>query len=571
MMPILDRRPTACGDEPAIQLPSRPRILVLRACRTPQFASAIARLRGLYPDAHLTALAPANVHPETRTAGADDVIAYAGRRFGLLHAPFHVVARLRRAQFDAVAVPQMTDDFASHANVYRFVLALGIRAVVLLPAGVATRSFRGTAFARFVAWESLLGAARGHDVPLMLALLTIAAVKGRWHRTWPSRGHATPARRRVLHIITSLGVGGAQLQLAELVDRTPADRYDVEILVLGRGDEEFSAQRFGRTDVTIDYLEAWPLLSASILEIAARCRRERYDIVHTWLFYANFVGAAGARLAGTPYVISGVRNLSLWKRAWNTKWWYRLADVLAARIPDTLTVNATPLVADHQWWARTRRDIPVVPNGLNPSRIVPAAVGARAWLRTELGLAADATVVGTVGRLAPEKAQSIFVRGVAAARATRPDLRAIIVGDGECGPSLKALAHELGVSDIITFMGRRADSRRIIAGLDVFVLTSASEGFPNVLLEAAFLGTPAISSDVAGSVDVLDSPNDVFPVGDVDAATACLLDRLSCPQTAQTRASVVRTRAYRLFTAETMTARWLALYNRAPNRARDGE
>jgi glycosyltransferase involved in cell wall biosynthesis len=210
-----------------------------------------------------------------------------------------------------------------------------------------------------------------------------------------------------------------------------------------------------------------------------------------------------------------------------------------------------------------------VPNGLNPSRIVPAAAGARAWLRTELGLTGEATVVGTVGRLAPEKTQSIFIRAVAAVRAARPDLRAVIVGDGECGTSLKALAHELGVADAITFMGRRADSRRIIAGLDVFVLTSASEGFPNVLLEAAFLGTPAISSNVAGSVDVLDSAEDVFPVGDADAAAACLLDRLSSPQTAQTRASVVRTRAYRLFTSDTMTARWLALYDRAPHHARD--
>lgn len=552
---------TGVGHPTPLHLPVRPQVLMPKSCRMPQFADGVRRVRSLCPGAHVTALGPEATHAELRDAGADEVIAYAGSRFAILRTRASLLALLRARRFDAIAVPQMSDDFAGHANVYRLMLALRAPAIMLVPFDQPMRWFTRAAFTRFVAWESFLALARRHDVPMLLALLALAAVKGLWRHAWPSCTVRAAGRRRVLHIISTLGVGGAQLQLAEFVDRTPADQFDIDILVLGRADGTFSVQRFARTDLRIDYVSAWPVMTASVFEIAARCRRERYDIVHTWLFYANFVGAAAARLAGMPFVISGVRNLSLWKRAWHTRWWYRAADVLAARIPDVLTVNATRLVADHQWWARTRRDIPVVQNGLNPTRILGDAVGARDWLHAELGLANDAVVVGTVGRLAPEKDQAVFIRAVAAVHRLKPALRGVVVGDGECGATLKALTRELGLEGVITFMGRRSDSRKIIAGLDVFMLTSQSEGFPNVLLESAFLGTPAISSDVAGANDVLDSASDLFPVGHDVAAAGRLAEKLNHPENARNRANAVRTRAYRLFTADKMAAKWLELYN----------
>jgi glycosyltransferase involved in cell wall biosynthesis len=545
---------------PGPPLPPRPRILMPRACRTPQFADAVRRLRQLYPDAELIALAPERLTAEAREAGADQVEWYDASRFGLLHAGPRVLARLRERRFDAVAIPQMSDDFPGHANVYRLAAAIGTPVVLVLPFDRPLRSFSSYELIRFVTRESLQGLLRRWDVPLFLVVLAAAAVRGIWHRAWARRRPVPAGRRRVLHIITTLGVGGAQVQLAELVDRTPTDRYDVDILVLGRADGTFSVQRFARTDVNIDYVDSWPVLTAAVIDVAARCRRGRYDIVHTWLFYANVVGAAGARLAGTPFIVSGIRNLSLWKRIWTAKWWYRLGDILAARIPDLLTVNANPLVDDHRWWARTRRAIAVVPNGLSPSRVLAGTSGARGWLRRELGLNEGVTVVGTVGRLAPEKDQAIFLKAMAMARERSADVHAVVVGDGECGARLKALAAELGLGTAVTFLGRRSDSRRIIAGLDLFVLTSQSEGFPNVLLECAFLGTPAISSDVAGARDVLDAEASLFPVADAAAAAACVLSHLADPAGARTRANAVRTRAYRLFTAERMAARWLELY-----------
>jgi glycosyltransferase involved in cell wall biosynthesis len=253
--------------------------------------------------------------------------------------------------------------------------------------------------------------------------------------------------------------------------------------------------------------------------------------------------------------------LSLWKRTWYAQWWFRIADALATRLADRVTVNATPLVADHAAWTWLRPErLAVVHNGLDPARVVAHGADARQWLRQMLQVSAETPVVGTVGRLAPEKDQSMFVRAVALACADRPDLHAVIVGDGVMREPLEREIGALGLSGRVHLLGERADSRRIIAGLDLFVLTSHIEGFANVLLEAAFLGVPSLSTRVGGAVDLLDDGDLVMP-GDADGTCRGILDRLARPEWTERQAAATRQRAFERFTADRSTSRWFALYD----------
>jgi glycosyltransferase involved in cell wall biosynthesis len=539
------------------QSPARARVLILRSCRPPQFAAAVADARRRHPDAEVVALSHRGHRASLEASGVDRIVEIHGRRFGLLRVGVADLLRLRLERFTDVVIPQMTTYAPDHGNLHRLAAALARDTVTLVagedaPVTAAVPAFRRTV--RRQLRHEILGWCQ--SPALVLALLMAACVA--------PRRRPVPARRtRVLHIISSLGVGGAQRQLAELINRTPADRYDVDVLVLGRADGDFSRQWLARDTVRVTYLAEWPRLVASVLEVRRHCRAGAYDLVHTWLFMANVIGVAGARLAGVPRVVASVRNLSLWKRTWYRQWWFRAADALSTRAADVVTVNSQALAADHgawTWYPAAR--IEVVHNGLEPSLFLGDAGEARAHVRRAAGLPADAVVIGTVGRLAPEKDHLTFLRVLQAVRRVRTDVHGVIVGDGQLREPLAAAAAGMDLADGVRFLGERGDARQLMAGFDVFLLTSAIEGFPNVLLEAAFLGVPSVASRVGGSPDVLARPEDTFEAGDAAAAAARVLALIGAPAVADAGVESNRQRAFTLFTADRTASRWFALYDR---------
>ena len=538
---------------------TRPRILVLRSCRPAQFEAAVAGVRERRRDAEVVALSNSGHQESLLSAGVDRIIETRGARLGLFRIGPRMLRRLRREQFDEVVVPQMIAKADGHGNLYRLVAALRARRVTVLDGeGNSILAMTGEEFAGHAVqgvWSDVL---RWVERPIVLLGVLIAA----W--CWPRRAAPVRAQRRVLHIISSLGVGGAQRQLAELINRTPADRYHVDVLVLGPCDGEFARQWFARADLRVTYLTQWPRLVSSVLEVRRHCLAGGYDVVHTWLFMANVIGVAGARLASVPHVIASVRNLSLWKRKWYRQWWFRAADALCTHAADVVTVNAEALRDDHAAWAcYSPERIRVVPNGLEPSQFLVDTADAHRRVRDAVGLGSDAAIVGTVGRLAPEKDHHTFLRVIAAVRKTLPHVHGVIVGDGQLRTRLERLIVEMGLKGHVTLLGERSDARRLMAGFDVFLLTSTIEGFPNVLLEATFLGVPSVASRVGGSVDVLPNPDDLFAAGDISAAAARVIELLSDRASAVAAADLTRQRALTCFTADQTAQRWFALYDRS--------
>lgn len=323
-------------------------------------------------------------------------------------------------------------------------------------------------------------------------------------------------------------------------------------------DEQPPIRRFGRADVTVRVLERRLDGGTPIEAIAEHCRQGAYDVVHTWLPLANMYGSAAARLAGVPRIVTSVRSLNPGRYPQWCQWWYRPADVIAARLADVVTVNARSLARDHGRWAvRSPQRIVVVPNGCELRE--PDAHAAH-WLRHLLGVPADTALLGNVGRLAVEKDHATFLRALAALEGQHRRVHAVLVGDGPSEPALRALADTLGVARHLTFMGARDDARRVIAGLDLLVLTSTIEGFPNVLLEAAMLGVPLVSSNVGGVSDLVNEPAALFPPADPEAAAAAICAALDDRAGTAARTERLRERSHTEFGADRMVQRWLALY-----------
>lgn len=165
-----------------------------------------------------------------------------------------------------------------------------------------------------------------------------------------------------------------------------------------------------------------------------------------------------------------------------------------------------------------------VHNGIDCRQPLPDGAPARAaW-----GFPDQAIVIGTVGQLIARKRVDDLIRAVARLRCTEParDVRIVIVGEGREGEPLAGLAASLGIADRVLFTGFDPKPLRLVAAMDIFVLCSASEGLPRVILEAMLLERPVIASSIVGSRELVADGDTgfLYPCGDVGA----LADRLSC-------------------------------------------
>lgn len=162
------------------------------------------------------------------------------------------------------------------------------------------------------------------------------------------------------------------------------------------------------------------------------------------------------------------------------------------------------------------RQCKVVCNGIDTSQPLPDAAEAR----DALSLGTTELVIGTVGSLIARKGIDHLLRACArlAPRLARP-LRVLIVGDGPQRDALQRLAQELGMAEQVRFTGFQNQPLRFIAAMDIFVLASAKEGLPRVILEAMLSRKPVIASSVVGSRELVRDGDTglLFPHGDVDA------------------------------------------------------
>jgi len=205
-----------------------------------------------------------------------------------------------------------------------------------------------------------------------------------------------------------------------------------------------------------------------------------------------------------------------------------------------------------------RRRSSVVPLGIDLSAFDPAR--ARPTLREELGVAGP--IVGTVGRLHPQKQQADLVAAAPAVLAAHPDATFVIAGEGVLHEELAAQIAGLGLEERFLLLGQRRDVPDVMASLDVFALTSAFEGLCLVVNEALALGTPVVATPVGGvRQTVLDGETGVLvPVGDTAALAEALVRLLSDPDEARRLGAAGRERVRHLYAQERMVAGTVAVY-----------
>lgn len=213
-----------------------------------------------------------------------------------------------------------------------------------------------------------------------------------------------------------------------------------------------------------------------------------------------------------------------------------------------------------------------IPNGIRTEGFRAAGDAARARLREELALAPDSRLIGTVGRLEPVKDQANLIRAFRQVRLNVPSAALVLVGDGALRRELEAVAKAEGVADATRFLGDRSDVPRLLQGLDVFALSSVSEGYSIALLEACAAQLPIVATDVGGNGEIVrDRRNGLLvPARDADALAAALTELLSSPAYAMALGQVGRQWVAHEGSFRTMASRYEALYRNASVRPDSG-
>ena len=281
--------------------------------------------------------------------------------------------------------------------------------------------------------------------------------------------------------------------------------------------------------------------------LAARLRRERPDAVILTTFKKVFLSGLGARMAGAPFVVQRI-VLQGDTPARGTR--YRLA---LRRFVDRVVLNADAM----------RAPFLAGDPALDPSKVVTILDGVRAPVRTrepgavrrELGIPADAVVVGSVARLAGQKRFDRLLRALA----TLPQpVHCILAGDGPALEPIRMVAQELGMVERVHLAGFRQDVGDVLDAFDVFAVSSDREGLANAMLEAMAFGLPVVSTDVSGAREALDGePRAGIVTGFNEAELAGAIGGLLRDGDARRRmGEAARARAERLFGEERFLDEW---------------
>ncbi|MFP6664238.1 MAG: glycosyltransferase [Deltaproteobacteria bacterium] len=296
-------------------------------------------------------------------------------------------------------------------------------------------------------------------------------------------------------MLDELDLGGTEQQILELVKGIDRDRFEPMVCCFRYGRKAAEIEELGVPVFTIE--KNHKLDAGILLRLAELLRRERIDILQTYLWTANAWGRVAGRMAGVPIILASERNVDIWEQKYK-----RVIGRYLAHSTDRIIANSEAV----------RRYL-LERGGLSPAKVTTIYNGvdfARFHTgtdpmqrRRELGVPDDALLAGVVARVEPAKDHDTLLHALALVRDRTENLHLAVVGDGTQKERLMRLAHELGIGERVHFTGFRTDAAEWIASFDFTVLSSVKEGLSNTVIESMAAGKPVIATAVGGNPEVI--------------------------------------------------------------------
>lgn len=360
---------------------------------------------------------------------------------------------------------------------------------------------------------------------------------------------------KILHVIDSLGIGGMERVVIDVANGLDSARFEQVVCCISRRGE--TAEELRGEVRCIDLGKGDQADRLMPLKLARLIRRERPDIVHSQSWSGVDAALAILLTPGVKLVHSehgrnyhDLRGQTLLRRL-ARRGVYQRAD----------TVFAISGEVREFYCRQTNFPIErmqVIPNGINVRRIDDA--DARG-VREELGIAPEDFVVGTVARLDPNKDTMTLLKAFAAIPQSTK-LKLLIVGDGEERSRLEEFVNSAKVNRSVIFAGLRRDTPRLLKAMNVFALSSLSEGMPLTVLEAMAARLPVVATAVGALPEMVEEGKTGFLVsaGDVEAMSAKLGRLAADRRLAKSFGEEARRKVERKFSLDQMLRRYAELY-----------
>jgi glycosyltransferase involved in cell wall biosynthesis len=370
--------------------------------------------------------------------------------------------------------------------------------------------------------------------------------------------------RRIVHVITGLPIGGSQTMLAKLVSRMDPKAWSP--IVISLRDKGEVGERLEAAGIPVRALEMResPSDLGAVARLARWLRELRPAIVQTWLYHADLFGGFAAGWAGGFPVIWNIRQSAVDPRIhrFTTIWIARLCARLSRRLPKRIVCCSETARRAHADFGYDASRMVVIPNGFDIDAFQPDPA-ARDSVRREFHLAPDTLLIGLVARFHPAKDHENFVEAARRLGGPRPGVHFLLCGEGvdERNEALRGWLDRSGIRNRFHLLGPRADIARVLASLDIASLSSADEGFPNVIGEAMACGVPCVATDVGECADIVGNTGRLVPRRDPAALAAAWQELIDAGTLERSRlAADARRRVERYFTLPSVVERYQSLY-----------
>ncbi len=371
---------------------------------------------------------------------------------------------------------------------------------------------------------------------------------------------------KVIHIITALPTGGAQVMLHKLLSSMDRERFDPVVVSLrnqGTFGEKITALNVPVHTVGMKFGVPTPVAMWRLIRTVYLLQP---DVIQGWMYHGNlaaqFAGAFAPRhvpvlwnIRGSSYILSDEKPMTavtIWLGAW------------LSALPAKIINNSKESALKHEERLSYRADKRVIiPNGFDTTVFAPSTE-ARASIRSEIGLAEDAILIGLIARFHPMKDHANFLQAASLLSTSHPQIHFVLAGEGidKANAQLSRLINKSDVSARVYLLGERTDTSQVTAALDVATSSSAyGEGFPNVLGEAMACGVPCVVTDVGDSARVVGETGEVVPPRDAHALAGAWMRLIEMGREGRRRLGMLaRRRVEEKFSLGAVVNQYEALY-----------